>query len=704
MANTKYFIENKYKKNGFFDAEADIKTEEIIDSTNTPKVNMSIDIDKGKRLKIKKIDIEGNQMYSDAKVRGFLSNTKRKRPWSIFKRSKYVEEEFKEDLTKLIDVYKERGFRDARVVSDSVWLNEDNSLSVKVEIEEGQKFYFGNIEFMGNTVYSDRDLQSVLRIKKGEVYNGVLLDKQINDFKNPDAQDLTNLYQNSGYLFSRINVVETKVENDTIDFEIRIYEGKQARYNRVTVKGNDRTNDHVAYRNLWTRPGETYSKAAVVRSIRELGQTGFFNPENINPDFINPNPIDGTIDIEYQVEEQGSSQIELQGGFGAGGFVGTLGLSFRNFSIQNIFDGSSYRPLPMGDGQTFSLRFQASQFFRTLSLNFVEPWLGGKKPKQLQVSLSQTTQFQLDTRPGNRTFRANRDSKFNITGISVGLAKQLRWPDDFFQLSHAVSFQYFDLKNFNNALFTFGNGNSNNLAYTIGITRNNTAVNPIFPTSGSRFSLTGKFTIPYSLFGSTNFKTLGDSPEFQNPDGSPNQGLIDQRKFRWLEYYKIRFDGTWYTKLVDKFVIETRAEFGFLGFYNRDIGLPPFERFFLGGDGLGGGFQLDGREIIRLRGYPNQSLSNANGGAIFNKYSLELRYPITLKAAASIYALTFIEGGASFDNFKQFNPFVLNRSAGFGMRIFMPAFGLLGLDFAYGFDPIPGFGTGANGWETHFII
>ncbi|MCW8982302.1 MAG: BamA/TamA family outer membrane protein, partial [Altibacter sp.] len=517
----------------------------------------------------------------------------------------------------------------------------------------------------------------------------------------------TNLYQNNGYLFSRINPVEVAVRNDTIDFEIRIIEGKLAYFDHVTVVGNDKTNDHVIYRELRTRPGQIYSKRNVVRTIRELGQLGYFDPEQIGPNFKNVDPNNGTLDMEYSVVEKGASQIELQGGYGGGGFVGTLGLSFNNFSLRNIFNGEAYKPLPMGDGQKLSLRAQASSFYQTYSLSLVEPWLGGKKPVQLSTSFSHTVQYFYDF--VNR--EADRDRRFLITGGSVGIAKRLQWPDDYFTLSQAVSFQHYNLKNYNTGLFTFGDGYSNNFAYTIGLSRNNTATNPIYPKSGSEFSITAKLTPPYSAFNGVDYDALSDERRVLNAvpstdvdfvDARERIAEIDQERFKFLEYYKVKFKGTWYTKLTGDLVVRTATEFGFLGAYNGDRGVPPFERFFVGGDGLGA-FSLDGREVIQLRGYPNQSLSDTDGNTIYNKFSLEVRYPVTLKQLASIYVLGFVEGGGSYDGFRNYNPFSIKRSAGVGLRIFMPAFGLLGIDFGYGFDPILG-GTEKNGWETHFII
>ncbi len=699
LTTTKNYISNKYKKDGFYFADVSLKTTPEVDSTGVEVgQNLSVNIDRGNKVKISKIHFQGNEALGDKKLRRAMKKTKQKNPIRLFKRSKYSKEAFLEDQVSLINKYKENGYRDARITSDSLVILNDKRLELFLNIEEGNQHYFGDIRFIGNSVYTDQELRNFLGIKKGDIYNGILLDKRIADDSDPDADDLTNAYQNTGYLFSRINPVEVNVQNDTIDFEIRIFEGKEAYFNNVTVVGNNKTNDHVIYRELRVRPGQKYSKRDVIRTLRELGQMGFFDPESISPNFLNADPNSGTLDMEFSVEESGASQIELQGGFGGGGFVGTLGLSFNNFSLRNIFNGKAYRPLPMGDGQKLSLRAQASSFYQTFSLSLVEPWLGGKKPVQFSFSFSHTIQFLYDF----QAREADRDRRFLITGGSVGLAKRLQWPDDHFVLSHALSFQHYNLKNYNTGLFTFGDGFSNNLAYTIGLSRDNTFNNPIFPVGGSSFSVTAKVTPPYSLFNGIKYSRLSSDPEFQNPDGTPNQSLIDQKRFNWLEYYKIKFKGTWYTTIVDKLVLRPQAEFGFLGAYNLDRGVPPFERFFMGGDGLGA-FSLDGREIISLRGYPNQSLSSQDGNTIFNKFSLELRYPITLKQMASIYALTFVEGGATYDSFKNYNPFQINRSAGLGIRIFMPAFGLLGIDFGYGFDPIPGTFQ-PNGWETHFII
>ena len=706
ITTTKNYLENKYRKKGYLNASVNIKTKKISDSTNKSKVNMSILIDKGEKIKINKIEFIGAEKLKLTVLEKAMKNTKRKKFYRIFKRSKYVYDDFREDLSSLIDKYKENGYRDARIISDTI-LKNGNDINVQIKLVEGSKYTFGRIEYLGNSIYTDKQLNQILKIREGDTYNGIELEKGIADRSDPDANDLSNLYQNNGYLFSSITPVEVNADGNVIDLEIRINEGKPAYFNKISVVGNNKTNDHVIYREIRTRPGQLYSKANVFRSLRELGQLGFFDPQLISPDFKNINPTAGTVDLEYSLVETGSSQIELQGGYGGGGFIGTIGLSFNNFSIKDIFKKEAYKPIPMGDGQRLALRLQASRFYTVNSFNFTEPWLGGKRPVQFSVQLSQTKQFMFN--PYNYT--ADKSRYFNISGLSIGLAKRLLKPDDYFTLSQFIGFQYYDLNDYNTGLFTFGNGSSNNLSYTVALSRNNTFTDPIYPTGGSNFTISAKFTLPYSAFNNIDYESLKNEREqlveelALNPANlsvSDRIAEIDQQRYKWLEFYKIKFKGEWYTAITKKLVLRPSFEFGFLGAYNNARGIIPFERFFLGGDGMGM-YNLDGRENIPLRGYPNQSLSAQDGGSIYNKYSLELRYPISLGQQAKIFALTFIEGGASYNNFRDFNPFLLKRSAGIGIRLFMPQFGLLGIDFGHGFDPVPG-QSNKHGWETHFIF
>ena len=698
LTNTRNYIINKYKKEGFLYAKVNLNT--IPDTIGNNSLKMVVNIDKGQRIKIKSINFSGNKIFKNYKLKKKFKNTKSKLTGRFWKKSKFIDTDFIEDKENLINFYKEKGYRDARIISDSILINEDKSLSINIDLEEGQRYYFGDIKFIGNSAYNNFQLQQVLGIKKGDPYNGVLLKKQIADETKPDGNDLTNLYQNNGYLFSSINAVEVSAINDTINYEIRINEGKVAEFNNISVVGNTKTNDRVIYRELRTKPGELYSKDKVVRTVRELGQLGFFDAEQISPNFKNVDPNQGTVDIEYGLVESGQSQIELQGGYGGGGFIGSFGFSFNNFSARGLKNKKNFQPLPMGDGQKLSVRLQASQFYSTYSFSFSEPWLGGRQPFQLSTSLSHTVQYRYDFFTG----RADKTQYMQISGASLGIAKRLQVPDDYFTLSQAVQYQLFDLKNYYTGLFTFGDGKANNLNYTISLSRNNTYTNPIFPIGGSTFTLSGKFTLPYSLITGEDFSNMDQNPLYQLSSGEPDTQKIDQAKFLWLEFYKIKFNGTWYTKIIDKLILKTQTDFGFIGAYNTDRGNIPFERFYLGGDGMNNQWSMDGREVIALRGYPNQSLSSRDGSLLYNKFTLELRYPITLKPAASIFALSFLESGNGYNSFRQFNPFESKRSAGIGVRIFMPAFGLLGIDFGHGFDSINPGDTSPNGWETHFII
>ena len=677
VTTTNYF-KKKYQEKGFLKTKVTLDTKPDTSTVNT--VNMLVHIDKGDKVKIKNITFEGNDAFSGKKLRKAMKNTKKKMLGRFWKGSKYIDADFKEDLENIITTYSEKGYRDARVIDHSLTWNDDNSINLNLKVEEGKKYIFGDISFIGNSKYTDDQLQRILRIEKGDTYNGKVLKERVTGDGSPDSEDIATVYQNNGYLFSRVLPVETRINNDSIDVEIRIFEDQQTKIKKVTVNGNDRTNDHVIYREITTKPGYLYSKADIIRSIREIGQLGFFDAEAITPD-IKPNYTDKTVDIDYTVAEKGSSQIELQGGYGGGSFIGTLGLSFNNFSTRNIFNKKSYKPLPMGDGQTLSLRLQKSRYYTTSSFSFTEPWLGGKKPKSLSFSIYNSKQFRYDY----YTNDVEKDQRLNIVGATIGLGQRLKWPDDYFTFSQSISYQLYDLKDYPISTFSFSTGESNNLAYNITLGRSSAGPNPIFPKSGSEFSIGAKVTFPYSLVNNKDYETLED-----------------QEKYRWLEYYKASFKGKWYTALTKDVVLMSNAEFGILGHYNKKLGDSPFERFFVGGDGMAS-YQLDGRETIALRGYENGRLSSIAGGTIYNKFQMELRYPITLKPSASIYALGFLEAGNSYDGFSNFNPFQLKRSAGLGLRIFMPAFGLLGIDFAHGFDPLPG-ETVKSGWQTHFII
>lgn len=706
---------------GYLDAAVD-----IIQTPDTSKANnviLTFDIHKNDRIKIYNIDIIGNKNLTDQKVLKTFKNTKEKgafKPfddvelliWNsigaalkfnfdsipiiannyinenikirIFKSSKYIESDFDEDKQKLIDKYNSMGFRDAKIISDSIYRNDEKTINIDLKVDEGDRYYFGNITWVGNTKYNDELLNSILRIKKGDIYDKEALNTNLSF--NPAGMDVSSLYLDDGYLFFQAIPIETRVENDTIDLEIRIREGKQARINKVLVKGNTKTNDRVIVRELRSRPGQLFSRTDIIRTTRELAQLRYFNPETIEPD-IQPNPVDGTVDIIYSVEETSADQIELSGGWGYGRIIGTLGLSFNNFSLRNVFKGSAWRPVPSGDGQKLSLRLQSyGKGYISYSMSFTEPWLGGKKPNAFSVSYYHS--LYSNGLSKNNPLR----SSFTIDGVTFGLGKRLRWPDDFFSLYQAINLQVYNLTNYS-SIFPVGDGNGkyNNFNYNIILSRNSVDA-PIYARSGSEVSLSLELTPPYSAFSDKNYSTL-----------------TENEKYKWIEYHKWKVKANFYTKLIGNLVLSTRTQFGFLGSYNDQLGVTPFERFYLGGDGLSGYNNLDGRELIGMRGYGNETITpdyylNSNlGGTIYSKYTFEIRYPLSLNPNATIYGLTFLEAGNSWANFADFNPFKVYRSAGFGIRVFLPMFGVLGLDWGYGFDAVPGI-PGANKGQFHFSI
>ena len=691
IVTTKNYFEKKYTDKGFLKTKVNLVIKN--DSSDINTVNMSILIDKGNKIKIKKINFSGNASLSSSKLRKAMKNTKIKFFGRFWKGSKYIEDDYREDLESILTTYSALGYRDARILSDKLTWNNDNTINLEIELEEGRQYRFSEILFIGNKEYTDEYLKQFLRIENGDVYNGVVLKERVSGDGSPTSQDLSTLYQDNGFLFSSVNAVETKVENDSITVEIRIREDEKAIIKKVSVSGNDKTNDHVLFRELRVKPGDLFSRSAIIRSIREIGQLGFFD-QNVTPD-VNPDYQNKTADINFNVVEKGGSQIELQGGYGGGSFIGTLGLSFNNFSFRNIFNKAAYKPLPMGDGQTLSIRLQSSRTYNTYSFSFSEPWLGGKKPQSLSFSIYSSNQYQINP----QTFEVDKNQSLGIIGASLGLGQRLKWPDDFFQLSQSISYQSFNLNNYGFRVGSdvLSNGTLNNLAYNVSLTRNSSGPSLIFPTYGSEFSVGVKATLPYSLVNGKDYTVAEDLTVEEK-----NAKIADN--YKWLEYYKISVKGKWYTAFTDKLVLMKNIEIGYLGYYNEAVGHTPFERYFVGGDGVAA-FQLDGRETIGLRGYENSRLTplENGGGTMYSKYQLELRYSITDTPSASIYAVGFLEAGNSYDNFAEFKPFEVKRSAGLGIRVFMPAFGLLGIDFAHGFDPLPGQAL-KSGWQTHFII
>ena len=676
--NLKVMSRNKIKKyfyeKGYLNAAVEVL--EKVDTTYNNAVILGFKIDPGARVKIGDIVFTGNEAVSEKVLRKAMKNTKIKGK-AIFKSSKLKKKEYREDLRAIVAKYNTLGYRDARVVSDTVYSISDELVQIDITVEEGKKYYFGDITFIGNTKYETELLSGILKINRGDIYDSQHLNERVSF--DPNGNDVASIYLNNGYLFSQVIPVEKNVTNDTIDIEIRIQEGRQATIRKVSISGNERTNDHVIYREVRTKPGDLFSKAMIQRTIRELSQLGYFDQQQIGVNPV-PDPQTGTVDLEYTVVERSTSQLELQGGWGAGRVVGTLGLNFNNFSARNINNKRAWQPLPTGDGQTINIRAQSNGlYFQSYNASFTEPWLGGRKPNSFTGPIYHNVQ----TNGVERT-NPNRQSLY-ITGINFGLGQRLKWPDDYFTLYQGIEFRRFNLDNFPTGFLNYRKGISNNVNYKFTLGRNNTDV-PIFPTRGSQISFAAELTPPFSMFR--------DDIDYKN--------LTSEERFRLVEYHKWKLNADWFAPITSKFVIRTHGEFGFLGSYNKDLGLPPFERFYVGGDGLTN-FVIDGREIIGLRGYQNNSITPAGGGALYNKYIFEARYIIANTPSAQVFPLVFMEAGNNYDNFWDYRAFNLKRSAGAGIRIFMPMFGLMGVDVGYGFDPEPN-GATASGWQTHFII
>ena len=741
IRNAELSVKKHFVKKGFLNTV--VKVTPVADTLNRGGVRLKIDVDLKSKVKINAIYIEGNSALDDAKLKGKLKKT-HERPriaihrtlieellmfkpskiipaldssrkvtgldvkefinrnikLNVFAGSKFIRSEFEEDKSKLIDYYNSLGYRDAEVLSDSIYAFDKKNIDVNLNVYEGRKYYFRNITWVGNYIHSSNILNKILDINKGDVYNKELIDKKTTF--NPKVADISGLYMDDGYLFFRVTPVEVAVVGDSIDVEMRIFEGDQATIDEVTFSGNERTNDHVIRRELSTIPGQKFRRSDLIRTQQQLSQMGYFNPQKIEQD-VKPNMADGTVDIEWKVEEQSSDQIELSGGWGGYyGFVGTVGLTFNNFSVRNVPHFDKWKPLPTGDGQRLSLRLQANgRSFQSYSLSFTEPWLGGRKPNSLTVSLNKSI-----SRYPNAYGEFTDDRSLKQSGITIGLGKRLEWPDNYFSLVNSLSFLVYKYSNYFNSTILPTLGTTNEIMLTSTLARNSID-NPMYPTTGSTISLALSLTPPYS--------------QWRDPSYYDDYN----KKYSWTELYKVMLDAKFYIKLIGSekpdgrsLVLETKAHFGFIGAYNQDLGVGPFQRFVMGGDGLAGGFNsfVLGQDIIGQRGYGNRLVTPPNyarqgastgnqieGGIVYNKFGLELRYPVVTGQTATIYGLAFAEAGNNWNNYQDFNPFNLYKAAGFGARIFMPAFGLIGLNWAYGFDQLPGAST-ISGSQFHFTI
>jgi len=708
----KKMIKKLFLDKGFLNTDVNIIQRD--DTTQTNSVILDINVDKKEKVKISEIVYHGNENIKSGILDHSMKKTKAKKIKNFFSSKKFLAEKYADDKINLIKKYNEKGYRDATIVKDSITKFHNNRVRLDVWLEEGNKYYFGNIKWVGNTVYPSEYLNAVLGIKKGDIFDQKFLEKRTKD----DEDAVSSVYLDHGYLFFNLSPVETHIDSDSIDFEMRISEGRQATIDKIIITGNTKTNEHVARREIRTLPGDLFSKADIIRTVRELSQLGHFDPEAITPD-VRPHPENGTVDINYQLTEKANDQIELSGGWGANMFVGTLGLKFSNFSVRNIFNKEAWRPLPTGDGQTLSLRAQTSgKFYKSYSITFTEPWFGGKKPNSFTFSFSHQKVNYSANSSYNRGYGnqysssylsqyyggyeqypsySNKESATDqiqiTTSAAIGYGYRLTWPDDFFTLYHEVSYQRYNLKNMASQYYFLsdgksnGSGSFNNFSLKTAFGRNSMD-NPLYTRSGSNVSLSLQLTPPYSLINGIDYS---------------NPAISSGDRYKWIEYHKWLFKGDWYSPITKNknMVLHTKFEYGFLGYYDKNR-KSPFEGFRVGGSGMSG-YNLYGSDIVSLRGYKDYSLSNYYGSNLYNKLSMELRYPVILKPSSTIYVLGFLEAGNAWDQFKDYNPFKLHRSAGAGVRIFLPMFGLMGIDWGYGFDKVAG-ASDAAGSQFHFVI
>ena len=703
-------IKRYYREKGFHNVEVDVTTQR--DTVIRSAIRVNFHVNRGEKVKIQKITFNGADHVKESKLVRSMKKTRDKRLMNFFSSKKFNESEYANDKKSLISAFNEAGYRDARIIKDTMYYVEPGRLQIDFDIDEGKQYYFRDITWTGNAVFESDALSQILKINKGDVYDVVTMEKRLFGGGKQSDYDISKLYRDNGYLFFNLQPVELNIEGDSVDVEMRIVEGKPAILNNIVINGNDLTNERVIRRQVFTRPGYLFSQSDFERSIREIASMGQFDPEAISDPATGwsmlPNQLDNTVDIVYNVTEKPSSQLELSGGWGGNTFVATVGVSFNNFSTRRLFDKTAWRPVPLGDAQNLSLRFQTNgTYYTSLSASFSEPWLFGKKPTSLNMSLYYTRQ----TNSYIYYNILNNDEFMEVYGFAAGIGKRLKWPDNYFVLYNQLSWQTYRLQNWAYQ-FLFDTGISHNLSYTLSLSRTSTD-QQIYPRQGSDFSFSLQLTPPYSLLRKNNYGIL-------DADGNPTKAAnwkdinynmqSSEDRYKWIEYHKWSFKGSVFTKLVGDLVLMARAQFGYLGYYNRNWGYSPFEGFRLGGDGMSG-YDTYGSEIVSLRGYENYSLTpqalssynttgNYYAGNVYDKFTVELRYPVILQPQSTIFALLFLEGGNCWSDIRHFNPFQIRRSAGVGVRVFLPMIGLLGVDWGYGFDNHDGNG----GSQFHFVI
>ena len=704
---TSDIIKRYFAEKGFLLCKVDAEVSK--DSIIRNAIRVDFAIDKGEKIKVKEINFIGNERVDDFKLARSMKKTKSNKLYNFFSSKKFNEEEYFNDKKNVISAFNEEGFRDARLVRDSIYYVEPNRLGIDLVFEEGDRYYFGDITWTGNSVYASDALNSVLAINKGDVYDVVTMNRRLYGGGKANEYDITKLYRDNGYLFFNVTPVETNIQNDSVDVELRISEGKQATLNDIIINGNTVTNEKVVRRQLFTRPGYLFSQTDFERSIREIASLGQFDPEAIMSETgysIIPNQLDNTVDLVYNVTEKPSSQLEVSGGWGGNTFVATVGVSFNNFSTKRMFDKGAWRPVPLGDAQNLAFRFQTNgTYYTALTASFTEPWLFGKKPTSLNIGAYYTRQT-------NSYLALNilrNDRQMEVFGFSASIGTRLKWPDNYFVLYNGLSWQTYKLTNWYSGYFIFDDGIAHNLSYSLNLVRNSTD-QQIYPRQGSEFSFLLQLTPPFSLLRKFDYDADGNKVAVGSYKDVNYDNWTSSQRYKWIEYHKWKLSGAVYTRLAGDLVLMTRAQFGYLGYYNRNWGYSPFEGFLVGGDGMSG-YSTYGSEVISLRGYENYSLTpyepsayNSNGyayaGNVYDKFTVELRYPVIMQPSSTIYVLAFLEGGNCWSDIRDFNPFQIKRSAGLGIRIYLPMLGLLGVDWGYGFDTA----DPSRRSQFHFVI